>query len=80
MNKKNIQKIEYDKESQVLSLKVSKARSVDSDIRDNIVIDYDKNGKVVRINIYNFSFEDCKDNLRDLKSFSSNFNLPFQQR
>lgn len=80
MNGKVIQKFEYDKESRVLSLEISKSKSVDSDIRGNIVIDYNKKGRVVKINIYEFSFEDFKSNLKELKKFSDNFNLSFQHR
>lgn len=63
-------KISYDKESQVLSLEVQKAKSVDSDIQNNVVIDYDKNGKVVRINIYAFNFDNFKNGAKALRSFA----------
>lgn len=48
---KKKQKIEYDKESKVLSIEMRKGKSVDSDIHDNLVIDYDKMGNVVRVNL-----------------------------
>jgi len=44
-------KIKYDKESNILSIKLNKKRSVDSDVKDNIVIDYDENGEIVNIEI-----------------------------
>jgi hypothetical protein len=50
----------YDKESQVLSWLLSNKKSVDSNIQANVVIDYDKAGKIVRINFYDFNFEDFK--------------------
>jgi uncharacterized protein YuzE len=53
-------KIIYDKESKVLSWQLKVGKSVDSDIDDNVVIDYDKKGKIVRINFYNFSLESLK--------------------
>ncbi|OGF51783.1 hypothetical protein A3I27_04380 [Candidatus Giovannonibacteria bacterium RIFCSPLOWO2_02_FULL_43_11b] len=71
MNKKKI-KIEYDKGSRVLSVEMGKVKSVDSDIQGNVVIDYDKNGDVARINLYDFSFADFRDNQKALKSFSKN--------
>lgn len=37
-------------------MEVKKARSVDSEIRDNVVIDYDGKRKIVRVNFYDFNF------------------------
>lgn len=71
MKNKNI-KISFDKGAQVLSLKLGRFRSSDSDIQNNIVIDYDKNGKVVRIDIHDFSFEDFRENKEKLQSFMRN--------
>ena len=64
------QKISYDKDSQVLSIEMKKAKSVDSDIQGNAVIDYDKNGEVVRINFYNFSFDNFRSGLKAIKAFA----------
>lgn len=72
MNKKNI-KISYDKDSRVLVLEMKKARSVDSEIKDNIVIDYDKKGKVVRVNIYDFSFNDFRESSDMFRNFVRNY-------
>lgn len=58
--KKNKPKAIYDKASQVLSWKLSNKKSVDSDIQANVVIDYDKQGKIVSINFYDFNFDDFK--------------------
>lgn len=69
MSKKS-PKISYDKESQVLSIVAKKAKSVDSDIHDNIVIDYDKKGDIVRINLYNFDFKEFKETKTELKEFA----------
>ena len=44
-------KIKYDKESNILSIRLSEKKSVDSDIKDNIVIDYDEKGEIVNIEI-----------------------------
>ena len=69
MNKKN-PKISYDKESSVLSIEMKQVRSIDSDIKGNVVIDYDKKGEVVRVNLYNFSFARFQDSLKPLKHFA----------
>lgn len=68
MSKKNI-KISYDKESRVLSIALGKDKSVDSDIQGNVVLDYDKKGRVVRIDLYNFNFDAFKENRGALKKF-----------
>lgn len=46
----------YDKKSEILSLRLSNKKSVDSDVRGNVVIDYDKNGDVVGVEIMGISF------------------------
>lgn len=43
--------IKYDKNSKILSIRLSKEKSVDSDVKDNVVVDYDKNGEIVNIDI-----------------------------
>lgn len=58
---KNKQKIECDKESRVLSIEMRKGKSIDSDIHDNLVIDYDGAGRVVRVNLYGIDFSACKE-------------------
>ena len=63
-------KILYDKNSQVLSLEIGKGEGVDSDIQGNIVLDYDKKGKIVRINLYDFSFDQFRSKRSVLKKFS----------
>lgn len=60
-------KISYDKESEVLSLEVGKGKSVDSDISGNVVIDYDGKRDVVRVNVYNISFDDFKRSAHSIK-------------
>jgi len=66
-------KISYDKESQVLSIEVGRKKSIDSDIQGNVVIDYGKDGEIVRINLYNFSFDAFRNHLKELKRFGQNF-------
>lgn len=73
---KNQAKISYDRENKVLSLEIKKAKSVDSDIQGNVVVDYDKNGKIVRLNIYGFNFDSFHGNLKILKDFSRALEIP----
>ena len=75
MSKKNI-KIAYDRGSKVLSVEIGKKKSVDSDIQGNIVLDYDKSGKIVRINLYDFSFDAFRESGRALKGFASRLKIP----
>ena len=69
-NSKSKPKISYDKESQVLSLEVGQGKSADSDIRGNFVIDYDRQGKIVRVSLYNFDFDAFRDNGKVLNEFA----------
>ena len=71
--KKKSPKISYDKESQVLSIEVNRKKSVDSDIQDNVVIDYGKNGEIVRINLYNFSFDSFRNHLKEFRKFAQGY-------
>lgn len=48
----------YDRDTHILSIRFSKKKSIDSDIQDNVVIDYDKEGKVVNIDIMETSLSD----------------------
>ncbi len=50
-------KIQYCKKDSILSFRLSKNRSVDSDIFGNAVVDYDKNGKVVNIDLMQINLE-----------------------
>ena len=74
MNKKSI-KISYDKRSRVLSIWLGKERSVDSDIQGNVALDYDKKGRVVRIDLYDFSFDAFRENRRALQEFTHHGHL-----
>ncbi len=70
--KKIFPQISYDKESEALSIKVGDGKSVDSDVKGNVVIDYDKNDDIVRINLYKFNFDAFQENLSSLKQFTQN--------
>ncbi|MEK7482567.1 MAG: DUF2283 domain-containing protein [Patescibacteria group bacterium] len=43
--------IKYDKNSNIVSIRVSAEKSVDSDVKNNVVVDYDENGEIVNIDI-----------------------------
>ena len=63
-------KIEYEKESKVLSMQFRKGKSVDSDMQGNLVIDYDTQGNVVRIEVYDFNFDSFQDSRKKLQEFA----------
>ena len=44
-------KLQYNKKEKILSLRLSQKRSVDSDVHDNVVVDYDAAGRVVNVDI-----------------------------
>ena len=51
-------KIQYHEKEKILSIRLSENKSVDSDVQNNIVIDYDKDGKVVNLEIMPVSLEE----------------------
>ena len=65
-------KIDYDKEAEVMSVILADRKSVDSDIRGNVVIDYDKQGEIVKVNFYNFSFDMFKKYRSQINPFVRN--------
>ena len=78
--KKFTPQILYEKESGVLSIDLKKAKSADSDIFGNVVVDYDKDGAAVRVNIYDFNFSDFKKGAGPLKQFSQHSAIPFMTK
>lgn len=76
--KKCSKKIYYDKESRVLSIEVKKVKSVDSDVFDNVVLDYGEKGEVVRINLYDFSLDAFHRSKKPLKDFSKDSKMPLE--
>lgn len=62
-------KIKYNKEAQIMTIQISNKKSVDSDVQGNIVIDYDKEGKIVRIEMMNISLNEFKRNERSIRDF-----------
>lgn len=51
-------KINYDPEVKILSIRLLNKKSVDSDIKDNVVLDYDESGNLVNIDIMELNLED----------------------
>jgi uncharacterized protein YuzE len=43
--------IKYDPKVNILNIRLSNKKSVDSDIKGNVVIDYDQNGEIVNLEI-----------------------------
>ena len=54
--------LNYDPDSQILSIRLSKKKNVDSSIRQNCVIDYDSKGDIVNIDILDFNLEEILKN------------------
>lgn len=50
--------IKYDEKSNILSIRLSKKKSVDSEVQGNIVIDYDEDGKIVNIEIMKINLDE----------------------
>lgn len=63
-------KISYDRESEVLSVEMHRGKSVDSDVRGNVVIDYDAKGNVVRVNFYKFNFDAFRSGAKALRRYA----------
>lgn len=45
-----------------------------------MLYDYDKKGDMVRMNLYRFSFDKFRDDLKVVKDFAKSFKLPFVVR
>ena len=50
-------KIKYDPEVQILTIRFNKNKIVDSDVKSNVVIDYDKDGEIVSLEILSTDLE-----------------------
>ena len=62
-------KINYDQEAEILSIKISNKKSVDSDVQKNIVVDYDKDGDIARIEIMSVNLNEFEKEKNYLKDF-----------
>ena len=51
-------KIKYDPKAQIISIKMSNKKSVDSDVQNNLVIDYDANNDITNIDLMNIDINE----------------------
>jgi uncharacterized protein YuzE len=51
--------VRYDEVGNILYIRVAAGKIADSDVKDNMVIDYAKNGKILGIEILDFSLMDA---------------------
>ncbi len=51
-------KIQYNPEVKILNIRFFDKKSVDSDVKDNVVLDYDRQGHIVNIDVLNVNIED----------------------
>lgn len=51
-------KANYDKKVHILHIRFGKEKSVDSEVQGNLVVDYDKSGKIVNIEVMDFSLDE----------------------
>ena len=62
-------KINYDQEAGILTIKVSNKKSVDSDVQKNVVVDYDKDGNIVKIEIMSVDLNEFEKEKNYLENF-----------
>ncbi|MCU0653439.1 MAG: DUF2283 domain-containing protein [Candidatus Pacebacteria bacterium] len=60
--------VKYDPKVNILSIRFSNKKSVDSDVKENVVIDYDQKGEIVnleimKVNLSEFLKTDKSNNL-----------------
>lgn len=65
-----MQKIEYDPEVKILKIRFKPGKSVNSEIKGNLVLDYDKDGKLVKIDVMEIDLEDFISLQSELKKVS----------
>ncbi len=53
-----MQKFEYDPEVKILKVRFKKGQSVDSEVKGNVVLDYDNKGKLLKLEIMDVNLED----------------------
>ena len=62
-------KIDYDQETNIMTIKISGKKSVDSDAQKNIVVDYDKDGNIAKIEIMNIDLSEFEKKEMKLKNY-----------
>lgn len=60
-------KIEYDQEASVLKLRLKESKSVDSEIKGNVVLDFDESGELVNIEVMDVNIDDLANSVVDGK-------------
>jgi uncharacterized protein YuzE len=58
-------KIEYDENSRVLKLRLKEVASVDSEVKGNVVMDFDSEGELVNIDVMDVNLEDLANSVVD---------------
>jgi uncharacterized protein YuzE len=53
-------KVDYDNETNILTVQFSDSEIVDSEVKDNVIIDYDANKNIVSIEILNCNLDNLK--------------------
>lgn len=53
-------KVTYDREAKILLFHLSSKKSIDSDVQDNVVVDRDKDGNIVNIEIMDIGIDQFK--------------------
>lgn len=61
-------KIVYDSDVKILSIRFKNEKSVDSDIKDDIVLDYDSKGHIVKLDIMEVNIEDLLHIAKETKA------------
>ena len=62
-------KIDYDQETNIMTIKISGKKSVDSDAQKNIVVDYDKDGNIAKIEIMNIDLSEFEKKEMKLENY-----------
>lgn len=53
-----MKKIEYDADVKILKIRFLPGKSVDSEVKENLVLDYDAEGRLVKIEIMDVNLQD----------------------
>lgn len=64
-------KIQYDPKVRILSVRLSDEKSVDSDVQDNVVLDYDADGHLVNIDVMEVDLENLVRGDREISNLKS---------
>ena len=62
-------RIKYDPKVNILSIRLSNKKSVDSDIKGNVVIDYDQTGEIVNLEIMKINLSEFSGSKKTNESF-----------